>query len=129
MQHWNLLISWNSETVQIFSKHIHILQGLLKLIHNSNQSHLMPILSKKGYTNLFFYPLKSMSEKVKQSSIDPCRKAVVMFLVKKSLCEPGKYFFVVHTLVSSWLWNHNNGKPVIQKTNIGDQNFLNVFFK
>ena len=53
MQHWNVLLSWNSETVQIFSKHIHILQGLLKLIHNSNQSHLMPTLRKKGYTNLF----------------------------------------------------------------------------
>lgn len=54
MQHWNLLISWNSETVQIFSKHTHILQGLLKPIHKSKQSHLMPTLNKKGYTNLFW---------------------------------------------------------------------------
>ena len=41
----------------------------------------MPTLNKKGYTN-FFDPLKSMSEKVRKSSVDLDRQVVVMFLVK-----------------------------------------------
>ena len=54
MQHWKWLISWNSESVHNFSKHTHILQGILKHIHKSKQSHLMPTLNKKSYTNLFW---------------------------------------------------------------------------
>ena len=41
-----------TETVQIFSKHTYILQGPLKPIHNSKQSHLMPKLNKKCFTNI-----------------------------------------------------------------------------
>ena len=111
MQHWNLLISWNSETVQIFSKHTYILQGLLKPIHNSQQSHLMPSLSMKGYTNLFL-----------PSKINVWKSQAVFYWPRQEGCSyvfggikvngrPDKYFIVVHTLVSSWLWNHNNGKP------------------
>ena len=52
-----------------------------------------------------------MSEKVRQSSVDLGRQAVVMFLVKKNKERSDKYFIVVHTLVSSSLWTNNNGEP------------------
>ena len=60
---------------------------------------------------MYFYPLKSMTEMVRQSSIDLSRQAVVKFFVKKVDERSDKYLIVVHTLVSSWLWTHNNAEP------------------
>ena len=133
MQHWNLLLSWNSETVQIFSKLTHILQGLLKPIHKSKQSHLLSTLNKNGYTNLFWPP-----------KINVWKSQAVFCWHRQAGCSyvfGGKKFMrgQTNTLLLFIHWFHPGYEPikwrahclteVFQVPNSGDQKCQNGFLK